>query len=459
MTSPYNNAFPPYSQPVGFGYPPYAGLPPAGRVNTLPLTTGYSQPINNPVTQFNPSTGVSPLNTQFQPTSADSRQKKWLLWAGGLGTAGLAGLLTLIYHKRPNWLQLWKSKKTEVAQVAEKQAEAALPAIPLKPLSFYNDKEAILQRHALSVDIINELWPEVLKYAEHKPPGWEKALEEKYNQIIRNKLNVPDRGRVIVEFVTDPARHGSSCERRTVPLSLEIKKQEPFVVGSLEYAPSVTHFNPSCLDSSQRAFTALTHETDHLLRGLAQNEAQCAAAREVGGPKSIPFGEYIAGPNFLKKLMEKERTSFPASDLLPILRKQDWADGKFESLTQPQRDQYWQFLKKEWEKPGCEQWKSIPAYKKMMNEGIQKYTPEQLQTAIEMTYLSELEAHALAMYRAPGVPCQVMARDIQDHSRVFELRQMIQAYYEHFKIPPERQSDLVKNWELKLIPNPQDSAV
>ena len=154
--------------------------------------------------------------------------------------------------------------------------------------------------------------------------------------------------------------------------------------------------------------------------------------------------------------MDKERTNNPACDLLPILRKQDWLDGKFESLTQAQKDQYWQFLKQEWEKPGYEHLKSIPAFKKALDKGFQNHTPEQLQAAVEMRYLNEMESYALAMYRAPGVPTQVMVRDIEDHSRAFKLRQNVRAYYEYFKVPPERQSDLVKDWELRLIPNPKN---
>ena len=267
---------------MGLGYPSSSAFTPAGRMNALPLTTGYSQPMSNPGTQFTPSAGASPLNAQSQAMPADSRKKKWLLWAGGLGTVGLAGLLALLHYKRPNLLKFWKGHRAEAAKTAEKPTEAALPAIPLKPLTFYNDKEAILQRHALSVEIVNELWPDVLKYAEHKPPGWEKVLEAKYNQILRKKLNLPERGRVLINFHTElghPSARPSSCDSRLVPLTQELRKKEPFTAGALLYGSYATHFDPSCLQARQQAFTVLTHETNHLLRGLAQDEAQCGRVK------------------------------------------------------------------------------------------------------------------------------------------------------------------------------------
>jgi hypothetical protein len=91
---------------------------------------------------------------------------------------------------------------------------------------------------------------------------------------------------------------------------------------------------------------------------------------------------------------------------------------------------------------------------------FQKHTREQLQKGIEDRYLNELEAHSIARYRAPGIsPEQVTQKDVKDLSTAFGLRQIIRAYYEYYRVPPEQQSDLVKDiktWPLELKKNPLD---
>ncbi len=391
----------------------------------------------------------SPSSLSTQPIA---RKKSGVLAGIGiLGAFGLGGVLAVIAHKRPAWLS-WSRRQT--VQVAETRGEP-LPVNPLKPLTYCSDKVGIQQRHALSVEIVNELWPDILKFAEQKPPGWDKALEEKYNQIIRKKLNVPNWGQVEVRFnMLDSSSTGA-----LPPLSRRLNEKEPFLLGSLNYDKRTTHFDPRSLDEQQEAFAVLTHETNHMLRALAQTEPQYQASYKVMSSidtTDFPLGLYEAGPALLRNLIGQELSKNSTSGLPPILKK-NWDIDAFHQLSEEQKTSYWGFLKQQWNKPGYEQVKLTPQYYNETFEGLKTHSPEHLKTAIEFRYLNELESYALAMHRAPGVPPEVMAGDLKAHARAFDIRQKIRAYYDHFNIPPEKQSDLVKDWELKLIPNPVDS--
>lgn len=477
MTNPYGSGYLPYTQPVIGSYQqPQAGFSQVTGA-TYPGFTGpyYSQSASRPFVYSLP-VNTNPSNTTPSLTmTSDSKKKQWWALGGVMGLTGLATLLAILQHKCPKLLKFWKRQGPESLSKIETKVEEPAFVNPMKPLTFYNDKEAILQRHRLSVEIINELWPDILKYADHKPPGWEKALETRYNEILRKKLNLPERAKVHFTPGTDPSSWRSVCASDFPILQEQLKKTDDRVlIGAVSFIRDITHFDPTCIQAQQNAFTTLTHETNHLLRTFANNEAQKKAvieldtgvlARQSYAGKSDaeqhdlrkyfdashPLGSYGVGPSFLRELLEKEQASNPTSKL-PILNKELWSGGRFTELSQAQKEHYWKFLKQEWEKPGCEPVKTT--YKKVLDQGFQNHTPEHVKTGVEMDYLDELESYALSMYRAPGIPTQVMARDIEDHAKAFHIRQLIKAYYERFKVPPAEQSDLVKDWELKLIPNP-----
>jgi hypothetical protein len=394
-----------------------------------------------PVASASPATS----NPALSQDTFQTDKRKMMLAASSVGVFGLGTLLYLTRHKLPPCLRFWSIPKPGVKLPEPPRTS------PLKPLSFCNDAEAVRHRHAMSVSIVNELWPNILKFAEHKPDGWDKTLEAKYCQIIQKHLKEP-YAKVNVAFDKDTKSTMSMCSFVRPETVLPTNKTTSFVIGGLDFATPVTHFNPKSIDGQQKAFATLTHETDHLLRGLSANKAQRGDKIKWGlSPSGAkPLGTYEGSYDFLRDIIAKAHTS-DRSGIFPAINPRLNGDAdQLVNLSESQKKHYWQLIQDYWNDP-----KHADVYKDWHQSFLNTRNPEDMHLAVPQYYLSELEAHLLAMHRAPGNSLQITEHDIEDGARALFLRQKIRAYYDHFKIPPEQQSDLVKDWKLELMANPK----
>lgn len=418
------------------------------------LSSRDSKPNINVLPQAHAAIWVPPYpsNPASTSDSFQSNKKKMVVLASTAGATGLAILLFLTRHKIPG-LKLWGGAKPKAATVEDVGTKPPQQS-PLFPLAYHNEAAAIHQRHALSVKIANDLWPEILKYAEHKPVGWENALKEKYSQSIRKHLKEP-YAKVNVIFDKDLSKGGSECGDLPDGIALPSGKDKPFIIGGLSFAAHVTHFNPASIEKRQASFGTLTHETDHLLRFLSGNQTQHAELTKwFMSENGHPLGDYGSSEGFLRDLIASEQ-KFNTKNNFPKLNPVK--NGKFDklvNLTAEQKKHYWQLIQNYWHEPA-----HAELYKEWHQGFLKKASkqPDATKLAVQQYYLSELEAHLLAMHRAPSVSMQVTEADINDGARALFLRQKIRAYYDYFKIPPEQQSDMVKNWKLELTPNPQQA--